>query len=139
LKVTELSKAATQLKSKDPGAAIEKLREAQAIARRFAMNGLGVQWWLRLPLFLQLAGRATDADAEFSRIEDEIKRPAGHFAVADGKLPPHATHSHLAQLYDKWRLACERSGDLDRASTYRLIADREQSLAQSEVARMRRR
>jgi hypothetical protein len=83
LRIRDLNKRATELKSTDIHGAIACIREAHEIARRIGATGHAIEFWLRLPLFLQRAGQMEAAESEFKQIEEEIK--AGGYGGA--KVP----------------------------------------------------
>lgn len=73
LRISELGKQATAIKSKDIRGAVECIQEAQAIARKIGASGHPIEFWLRLPLFLEQAGDIAAAEAAFDQIEQEIR------------------------------------------------------------------
>lgn len=75
-RVRQLHLRATELKKSDIEAAAMCLCEAQAIARREQLVGYPFDWWLRLPVFLQQAGRMQEATEEFDLIESEVRARA---------------------------------------------------------------
>lgn len=77
-RVSALYRRATELKKSDIGAAIDCIKEAQQIARQLGPERWPIDFWLRLPTFLQLAGRTEEASVVFAQIGDEIN--SGRYA-----------------------------------------------------------
>ena len=73
LQVRELNKRATEIKATDIHGAVQCIKEAHDIARRNGDFGHPMEFWLRLPLFLQQAGEMEAAEVVFHQIEREIK------------------------------------------------------------------
>lgn len=92
--------------------AIACLRQANA-RMKVSPVSYPVQTWLRLPLYLQKAGRFDEATVEFTKLADET---AGRIARAF----PHQSKGkqqvfikqELAVIQDKMRLAKEREAKL---------------------------
>jgi len=99
-RIWELNRKASDLKDADLNAAIACLAEAQPL-RPTVPTEYGVLEYLRLPLFLQKAGRMPEAMIEF------------------GKLLKQFDRAHdLEVIYDKLRLAHQREKLHDRAVKY---------------------
>lgn len=100
-----LNLAATQLKKTDIGTAIQYLRRARAL-------GEAIDDWsntLRLPLFLQQAGRMDEAIKEFDlllSIWEKFNKVLS--PQASELMREHAREAYLATIYDKLRLAWQR-------------------------------
>lgn len=96
--------------------AIRRLRDAaridpdQLIARA-----------LRLPLWLQEAGRIDDARAEFEALIADVPRRVA-VSIPRRKDRRSIEHAELAAIYDKMRLAYKREGRLDEAEAFGLLA-----------------
>lgn len=115
-RIRQLSAEATALKTKDIGAAIEALKQAQALAQQGGISQT-IEWWLRLPLFLQAAGRVEESDAAFAQqVHDSEERYAREFAHRRAKDRKGLWHGAMATLHEKWALACRRSGRADKAA-----------------------
>lgn len=101
LRLRELGRRATALKATDIHAAIQCLKEAQAIAMRTNPKGHSIDFWLRLPLFMQQAGDINAAEVAFYQIEQDIR---------SGKLggDARARSAYLRTLKSKRTLAHER-------------------------------
>lgn len=113
----ELQKQATALH--DDGQleeAIRRLRDAarvdqdQLIARA-----------LRLPLWLQEAGRIDEARAEFEALIADVPRRVA-VSIPRRKDRRSIEHAELAAIYDKMRLAYKREGRLDEAEAFGRLA-----------------
>lgn len=94
---------ATHLKETgDLDASIEKLRHAYQVA---AIEGIdhGIQTHLRLPMYLQKAGRFDEAWAEFNRLSVE-----GY--PAQSALPRDVWIAVQGIIFDKMRLSLQREG-----------------------------
>ncbi len=126
-KAARLGREATALKSSgDMDVAIQCLRE---VKRLMVANpsGCTVQQWLRLPLYLQLAGRFDEAMGEFQELL--ASPPLARDLRATGRrleskdVLNMLLHSDFAAIYDKMRLACRREGLTEEAEQYRRLAD----------------
>lgn len=125
----ELNREATRLKNAgDWDGAIVALKKAR---ERTDSDDL------RLPLFLQQAGRFDEAMTEFnrilSRVDERFARDLSHQPEFIQK--GQALHEK-ATIYDKMRLACKRQNLSDEASRYAAICEkyREEFDAYREVA-----
>ena len=92
--------------------AIACLRQANA-RMKVSPVSYSVQAWLRLPLYLQKAGRFDEAMIEFTRLADEtegrIARAFPHQSKAKQKV---IAKRELTVIQDKIRLAKEREAKL---------------------------
>jgi tetratricopeptide (TPR) repeat protein len=107
-RIASLHAAATQFKTeKEWDAAIAALREAEPISVK--CGGYPMAHYLRLPLFLQQAGRFQEAMTEFerllSKIEGRIDREFSHRGV---KVRRMLAHAEKADTYEKMALAAKR-------------------------------
>ncbi|MFA7269845.1 MAG: hypothetical protein WC073_10915 [Sterolibacterium sp.] len=101
-----LSREATEAKkAKDWGRAIDCLRQ---IKDRVLASG-DFPSCMRLPLFLQQAGRFDEAMAEFNLLIQQTKpRIDREFAHALPSVRRSVVASTRMRIYDKMRLACQR-------------------------------
>ncbi len=97
LLIRKLGKEATALKKENLPAAIEKLRQAQAL-RPSVPTEYPIAEYLRLPLFLQQAGRMDEALTEFEKLLKQFPRG-----------------DEWRDIYDKMRLAYQREKAFDQA------------------------
>jgi len=117
--ISELSGQATQLyNDKEWDKAIECLRKVRVLLKENTTI-YPIATWLRLPIFLQQAGRFEEAMQEFEKLLGEVDAMAarnfGHqpdfiqemFAVLDKSV-----------IYDKMRLACKRQKLVEEAKKY---------------------
>ncbi len=118
LEISALHKRATQLKGDDwPGAisALEKAAILDAAHNRW--NDMARM--VRLPTFLQQAGRFDEAMAEFERLIERVPIYVQEHAGAANELSRSATlHREYEVLYDKMRLACKREKQHELAEKY---------------------
>jgi hypothetical protein len=108
-----LSKATAEHDSHNYDRATEYLRQAYS---EIAQTGFdyGISTFLRLPLYLQKAGRGTEAWGEFNRLL--LHRYPCH--GDDAAMVP-MDHS---RVYDKMRLFLQREGECDLAVVYGLLS-----------------
>ena len=78
---------------------------------------------VRLPLFLQRAGRIDDALTEFERLIRETPLRVAHF-IPRASERECIEHADLAVIYDKMRLALKREKRLPEASKAEAAASR---------------
>jgi len=75
-----------------------------------------MDWWVRLPLYLQRAGRMSEAAVEFDwLIEDTIPRVIEDYQGATDERLAEASHRRFHAIYEAMRIAWEREGDADKA------------------------
>jgi len=108
-KIRDLNKEATQLsKNKEWDEAIECLEESQKLSLKIHVE-YPIKHYLRLPLFLQQAGRFDESRVEFKRLIASTKRRMHRKPKHYGEAAWEASmHAELAAIYDKMRLACKR-------------------------------
>ena len=97
--VRELMRAATALSETDPNAAVETFREAAALVPQTETD-YGVAPFLRVPRYLQQAGRQEEAWQEFHNL-----LTAGYPNMQKGD---RARHQMQQDVYDKMRLFLQR-------------------------------
>ena len=111
-----LNREATRLRDTgDIDAAIECLRKAAARMRASSMHHT-IQTWLRLPLFLQQAGRYDEAMNEFQRLIDEtpernlryLPDDANYSGGTPAQLRARARRYDLKIITEKVELATRR-------------------------------
>ena len=98
-RIRELMRAATALSDTDPNAAVEAFREAAALIP-LTETDYTVAPFLRVPRYLQLAGRQEEAWEEFQRLLE-----AGYPNMQQGKRAWHRVES---AVYDQMRLFLQR-------------------------------
>ncbi len=122
--VSQLGKLATYIKQSDPDEAVHCLRRQRELARLIgSAQGHPVEWWLRLPLFLQSAGRFDEAMVEFEalRASPPVARQDNSHMRSQDDIDL-LIHAELAVIYDKMRLACRREGHRDKAAEYESLS-----------------
>jgi hypothetical protein len=88
-----------------------------------------IEQWLRLPLFLQQAGRFDEAMLEFGELIAEMKpRIAREFGHATANVRRSVVSSELSRLYDKMRLACQREKLAAEAERYATLSKQHRSI-----------
>lgn len=124
IEADELLKKATALKAKgDWSGAIKCLRKAYAALGDDIVN-YSAETSLRLPLFLQQAGRFDEAMQEFNRLLSEVEpRLSKGFNHQTGLVRAMLAHAWYAAIYDKMQLACRRERLPERADEYSDIAE----------------
>ena len=111
-----LNLAATQLKKTDIDTAIQYLRRALALAEAIDDWSNTTEWYLRLPLFLQQAGRMDEAVKEFDLLLNSWEKFSQTLSPQASELMrEHAREIYLATIYDKLRLAWQRERNTTRA------------------------
>lgn len=125
----ELSREATKLKNAgDMDGAVQALKKV-----KYRTGTAGV----RLPLFLQQAGRFDEAMTEFNILLSEVDAQyAKDFSHQPEFIQRGQALHAKATIYDKLRLACKRQKLYDEATKYQILRDdlREKFEAYNEVA-----
>lgn len=102
-------------KEKDWDRAIACLRQAN---ERVGLN-YDIPGSLRLPSFLQQAGRFDEAMLEFNRLLADVENYVGRtLDHATPNIRRSAVASHCFRIYDKMRLACQREKRTEDAERY---------------------
>lgn len=79
---------------------------------------------LRLPLYLQKAGRFDEAMLEFERLLMNVKATANRdFAHQNKSGRTMLAHAEYQRIYDKMRVACKRQGIQDKAAEYEALSE----------------
>lgn len=121
--IAALHREATEHKNVNWDEAIRCLTEANALTRQ-RYGHCGIERGLRLPLFLQQAGRFKEVMNEFETLLNEVK-PSVHqdFSHCSPLVKERIIHAGYQQIYDKMRLACKRQKLPDEAKRYQLLAE----------------
>lgn len=123
-RIAALHREATQHKKINWPKAVTCLQEAADLMRRHR-NVHTLASWLRLPVFLQHAGRFTEAEKEFERLLKEtparIKRESRPDASAN--WIEYRTHLELQHIYDKMRLVYKRENRESEATQYAAMSE----------------
>ena len=116
--ISALHKEATSRKGKDWPGAIAALEKAAVLdAAHSRWNDMTRM--VRLPTFLQQAGRFDEAMAEFDRLTERIPAYVQEHSTTNNELARSATlHREYEILYDKMRLACKREKQHELAEKY---------------------
>lgn len=116
--IATLHREATALKGNDWTQAVALLQKAAALEAqhdRFA----DADRMVRLPIFLQQAGRFDEAMAEFSRLIERVQayvqKTFGHTSEL---IRSASLHHQYGIIYDKMRLACKREKRMDLVQEY---------------------
>ena len=134
-RIAALSREATTHKDVNWDAGVVCLQEAAQLMRNsdyYDMNKM-----LRLPVFLQHAGRFEEAVQEFERLLAEAK-PMAQKEMANTDLPTAAkrhTHLYYLRIYDKMRMVCKRQKLKDKAEEYRVLSEKHK-LVYDELTRV---
>lgn len=110
-----LNIAATEHKKADIGQSIAYLRRSRALAAAIGAWSYPTEWYLRLPLFLQQAGRMSEALTEFQWLLTHFDCFKSGYSQADELEIEHARHCYLATIYDKLRVAWKREKNAVKA------------------------
>lgn len=119
-----LHREATRMKvAGDWDGAVSALQKAQELMRNSNVINT-TESWVRLPLFLQQAGRFEEAMEEFNRLLNEIDTlKAKESSQFPDKFRLGFTHHPRAVIYDKMRVACKRQKSLEEAANYEVLRD----------------
>lgn len=122
-RIDDLHREATTHKKTDLNKAIACLVDAKNLM--YGKDDRMIEQWLRLPLFLQQAGRFDEAMEQFEELLDMV-RPRNERRLS---FLNNTTHVELAicsdkmRIYDKMKLACKREKLTDKASFYAGLYD----------------
>ena len=90
-----------------------------------------VEYWIRLPVFLQSAGRFEEAMLEFERLLQEVEprtnKEMGHCTPTAIRYFCHVAYE---RIYDKMRMVCKRQKLPEEESKYRKLYEQEARTAQ---------
>lgn len=108
-RIAALHREATQHKEDDWSKAVACLQDASDLMRRHGGN-YGIERWIRLPVFLQQAGRFSESLKEFDRLVKETDERVRRDSRVDASQAwfDYRTHLDLQLIYDKMRMACKR-------------------------------
>mgnify|MGYP001151051251 CR=1 FL=1 len=121
--VRRLNLLATQLKDEDLEEAIACMRRACALNKAIG-GGLPDRRSLRLPMFLQRAGRMGEAMQAFNQaLRDVDDWVAAGPARQTSTERAAATASIKAVVYDQMRIAWKREGDMGKMQSAKRLAD----------------
>lgn len=134
-RIAALSREATTHKDVNWDAGVACLQEAAHLMRN--SDYYDMDKMLRLPVFLQHAGRFEEAMQEFERLLAEAKSIAQK-EMANTDLPTAAkrhTHLYYFHIYDKMHMVCKRQKLKDKAEEYRALSEKHK-LVHEELARV---
>lgn len=118
-----LRQATSHKESGDWDAAVKCLYQFKRMAETDS-TVYPIETHLRLPLYLQAAGRFNDAIAEFNLLLNNAKaQKAKEYAHQPVRVQTMLWHSDLSIVYDKMRLAYQREGLPDEVARYRKLSD----------------
>lgn len=123
--VMDIHKQATALKKTDINLAIDMLRNANAIIDDSG-GGWSIEPLLRLPMFLQLAGRFNEAVIEFDLLLKNAEKDAELYTPENNRsesVVNGAIQFRLWAIYDKMRVAYKKQGLLEQSKKYGEIAE----------------
>ncbi|WP_171694570.1 hypothetical protein [Methylomonas sp. ZR1] len=117
-RIAALHREATQHKVFDWDAAVACLQEANDLMRRH--GGIyDIERWLRLPVFLQQAGRFQEAMQVFNQLLNDVEpRVRAEFSHTSPTTINKHIHLHYQKIYDKMRMACKREKRLEEATQF---------------------
>jgi tetratricopeptide (TPR) repeat protein len=121
---SQMLKEATQLKKDgDLSSAITKLKQAEEAIHRSEVD-YGIETFLRLPMYLQAAGRSDEAIQRLNQLLQEHSEPWGREVRFD-KRGIYPMHLDIARgsVYDKLRLVLKRDNQPEKALPYGVLAD----------------
>lgn len=124
-KIAALHREATANKKINWDKAIACLQEAQDLMRRHSSRHETARW-MRLPDFLQQAGRFDEAMQEFERLLKEVKpriekETSGSRYAGDAKM---YTHLAYCQIYGRMGYTCKKQKMTDKALEYQDLSER---------------
>lgn len=134
-RIAALSREATTHKDVNWDAGVTCLQEAAHLMRN--SDYYDMDKMLRLPVFMQHAGRFEEAMQEFERLLAEAK-PIAQMEMANTDLPTAAkrhTHLYYLRIYDKMRMVCKRQKLKDKAEEYRALSEKHK-LVYEELTRV---
>lgn len=134
-RIATLSREATTHKDVNWNVGVTCLQEAAHLMRNSDYYDMSKM--LRLPVFLQQAGRFEEAMEEFERLLADAK-PIAQKEMANTNLPTAAkrhTHLYYLQIYDKMRTVCKRQKLKDKAEEYRALSEKHK-LVYEELTRV---
>lgn len=120
----ELHREATRLKDAgDWDGAVAALQKAQERMRKSNFSHT-TESWVRLPLFLQQAGRFEEAMTEFNRLLDEVDDlMAKEFSHQPERFWAGFAYYPRVVIYNKMKVACKRQKLPDDAAKYEALRD----------------
>lgn len=122
--ISRLSKIATQQKYEDLSAAIDTLRQVKTLMT--SGSGYTVKQWLRLPKFLNEAGRFSEAIVELDDLRQltpsardylTAKANGGHMNLSKETMRM-LMHADLIEIYKEMSTAAAWSGSEDHSEEY---------------------
>lgn len=117
--IAALHREATTYKGNDWHAAVNCLKQADALMRK-QKGCYTIERWLRLPVFLQQAGQFKESVKIFERLIKEtparVKRESR--SKASAALIEYGIHLSLKHIYDKMRMAYKREKLTVEAAQY---------------------
>jgi hypothetical protein len=94
-------------------------------------DGYPIDSRLRLPLFLQQAGRFEEAIMEFQWLIDQVRpRIERSLDQTSANVRRATIASDMAHIYDKTRLACKREKRFDEAKRYGSLSEQHRAVWQ---------
>lgn len=128
---SSLLREATQLSGVDMDAAIACLKCFKEVADTEVYD---IKSYLRLPLYLQQAGRFDEAKEEFQFLLDTSKEVTDkNFSHQPEAVRLMLTHARLYTIYDKMRLAYQREGLKEVANEYQRLHEMHKSSHQKAM------
>lgn len=123
-KIDDLHREATSYKKTDIDKAIHCLKKAKLLMKK--TEGILLAQRLRLPLFLQQAGRFDEAILEFEQLlKSAIPRAEKDLAIyQEPLLIEYRVYQDFYQIYDKMRLICERENLQERSKKYSQLGEK---------------
>ncbi|ESK57557.1 hypothetical protein [Acinetobacter tjernbergiae] len=133
-KISTLNKQATQYSHNDWDNAIKCLEEVWLLMPN-AMMDYGAQSLVRLPKFLQQAGRFSEAKERFNELINSVDEYAERVSKThDLKefYKPTVKHSYLAEVYDAMRIAYKREKLIDQSNQFEKLSKEHYGLSEEQ-------
>ena len=123
--ISSLNRQATEhFGNKEFGQAIECLEKAQELMRK-SLISFPIETYLRLPLYLQQAGRFDEAMQKFEKLLHEVdERNEVAYSHRPKFIQEGLAYSDYRTIYDKMRLACKRQKLPDEAAKYETLSNK---------------
>lgn len=125
-RIAALHREATAHKGSDWNASIAALQEAAHLMRN--SDYYEIDRMLRLPKFLEQAGRFNEAMKELDLLLSEVKQAAKNATKHSSSSLPSSTkcttHDYYSQVYDVMSLVCKRKKLKDKEKEFRSLSEK---------------
>ncbi len=124
-RISFLYKKATTCKKINWNQGVAYLQEMNALMKTSRVI-YSAEYWTRLPVFLQSAGRFDEAMEEFERllqeVEPRINKEMGHCTPTAIR---YFCHVNVERIYDKMRMVCKRQKLTEETNKYAKLSEQE--------------